>query len=130
MRLADMKWLVDKLAADRKYFEAKSEEKSYEERQIDLSSRLLIDMREEARRRREDASYFLNGGDRNGKEAAQNDLVYSLVQSYQDYYVKKAFLSGSATPGENTVVFCASECPPQMPYQNNEFFCSKEKSIK
>lgn len=126
LRLADLKKIVNKMAASVKspniLGSSQDENESYNQRQIDVASTLLNEMRQ--------PPMPLNGYD---DTMSGKTNMYNLIQSYQDYYLKKLFWSGdndqSNSDNDDDQVFCVSLCPESAPFTTNDYFCSAEKLI-
>lgn len=98
---------------------------SYNQRQIDMASSLLNDMMPTML-----ASHQVTQDPSSSShKTTSSEGLYKLVQSYQDFYLKKEFWSDASVERED-VEFCVSECPAQMPYYTSDFYCSKDMPIK
>lgn len=98
---------------------------SYNQRQIDIASSLLNAMPA----RNEQPSSQATQDPSSQSKTTSSEALYKLVQSYQDFYLKKEFWSDASVERED-VEFCVSECPAQMPYYTNDFYCLKDMPIK
>lgn len=61
------------------------------------------------------------------EESSQDSNLYQIIKNYQEYYIKKVEFDNSL-PDEDNTLFCVSECPPQMPFQNSNLFCTSDKT--
>jgi hypothetical protein len=120
LKLIDLNQIVRVLAEKKYDIAVYMSENNYNQKQIDLASRLMQDIIEN-----EKSDIFKD---------AKTENLFKLLKSYQDYYSKKELHLEEGTFNvnidEGNLIFCVNECPVQMPYQTNDFFCSRERNLK